>query len=943
MTNILKRAVNFLIYDKSTIESLGGYANVVFTSVKPVTRKMTASHRRFVCVKSERSGGKSAEISRAKPTGFNAVFDGIRKRNADRFTAAGAKFLSGAKTGGMNAEGLVRRVMVLIFSVIAGACSMPFGMNPLGIALICAADKYIFYVYSGLVISLVFVAGNPIMYLGVYSVVAAYKIYYKIRRDRDKVKALAESGSFSRLSGQDKAKLRDLIHWSDTGAVITSVITAAISSIAVGFVTIALSVETIGYGEIVGTLLYVLTAMLFAYLYSGLYDAGRDSPLIGKAGIAAAMFTSVYLLAPFFIFGISIGYIAAFTLTLLAANSGAAVYTGGRKHAKGWKNLFGRFASSDESDGGQSPDGEAISRAGLRALSQNGTLSDMTRGAVVGLVTGIALGDTAGAVTLGLAGMIAGLFFGQSAFLAVTASLTASVSYSVYIAGADAVTRYIPNMLLGLVFYIPIYMVYTAYKGTIAGISESSAGNAGRMLDRGMLFSELPNTRLDTLSDAFRDLSGMFREISGRIKMPSRAEVNELARAAADKICASCESRHACEFVRSGKTAAVARKCGEHTSAAGRLDLSALPEDFISGCTSAKQLCESINTTYRARVDIGGKEDGTSGIASSYEQISKLLAGSSCAGREDASFCPEMSEKIAASLLEMGIESENVIVIGARRKTVFVFGVTMVNFNGGASELPELFSRICGMSFEAPEYILRGDYVIIKSRSTAKLRVTATELTRAASESGGENGVSAEAVNGDCVHTFDGADGYFYGLISDGMGSGKNAALASRLSAVTMEKLLGAGNEKDLTLEMLNTLLLAKNDECFASVDLFECDLLTGKGAFIKAGAAPSFIVRRGKLYKIQSATVPAGIISQMNSEQTKFDVESGDIILMMSDGIISSYEEGAWLLEMLSSPAKISSPKTLLQEIMREAVSRSKRRDDMSLLLLRVEDQSSL
>jgi serine/threonine protein phosphatase PrpC len=312
-----------------------------------------------------------------------------------------------------------------------------------------------------------------------------------------------------------------------------------------------------------------------------------------------------------------------------------------------------------------------------------------------------------------------------------------------------------------------------------------------------------------------------------------------------------------------------------------------------------------------------------------------------------------MSSLIYDNLENMGIECDNVIVVGERKKIIYIFGIKMVNYAGSIQDITDMFERVCGTRFGDPEYILRGNYVIMKNQSRNKFKIYSVQASKSADEIKASESFdlvewdkghkeNRNEINGDSISVFDGRDGFSYGLISDGMGSGKNAALSSRLTALVMEKLLGAGNQKDLTLEMLNSLLLSKSDECFASVDLFEADLITGKASFIKAGAAPSFIIRDGRMFKVQSSTVPAGIISGMNSEQTKFELEDGDYIMMISDGVISTFEEGSWLFEMLSSDRNLSDPKNLLNNILSGAAQTNQRKDDMSVLFMRVAEEKN-
>ena len=840
----------------------------------------------------------------------------------------------------------LKRIIIVLFAAVTGAVTMPFGMNPMGVSLICAADKYIFYIYSGLVISLAFTEESAFMLFAVYSVAAAVKFYVKYSKGKTKSHMLSSSQSYRNLSVKEKSKLMNLVHFNDTGSIIVSLLISAITGCIVGVFRIALKMPNIIYTDIIVVILFVLVSMLFTYLYSGLFEIGKENRVLEKAGICAVIFTLVYALAPFYIYSLSLGYIFSFVLTLLASSSGV-----NKKYAETERQIAKEQDSDENNENSEDEDDEdVINRFRLNSLSQDGALSDMTRGALIGFLCGKALGDTAGAVTLGICGLISGLFFAQSVTLAVIAGLISAISYSVYIAGIDAVRLYIPNMIIGLTFYLP---VSAAYLKSFKIDADNTSGNKEiPFLDKGLLVTEMPAIKLNNLSDAFNNLSSTFYELSERLKKPSFMEIKAICAASVEKICETCGNREFCGL--NGKTNfnAMQKKCAEYIAKKSRLDKDGFTQAYREHCVRLAEIESKINSLYLGRLDENMKNDRTKIFASHYENIAKLLNNNSKSGREDVAFKRELSEQIFKRLQNMGIDSENVIVIGERQKTIYVFGIKMVDYSGTIEDIINMFEKTCDIYLDEPEYILKENYVIMKIQSRNKFKIYSMYMSKAAGDAdGGEENVKElnnfsfdmnaanikKEINGDSAVVFDGDGGYFYGVVSDGMGSGKNAALSSRLTVLLMEKLLSVGNQKDLTLEMLNSLLLAKNDECFASVDLFEADLITGKASFIKAGAAPSFVVRNNRLFKIQSSTVPAGIISNMNSEQTKFDLEEGDYVLMLSDGIISTFEEGTWLIEMLSSDKNLREPKRLLNNILRQAREKNIRKDDMSVLFMKV------
>ena len=135
---------------------------------------------------------------------------------------------------------------------------------------------------------------------------------------------------------------------------------------------------------------------------------------------------------------------------------------------------------------------------------------------------------------------------------------------------------------------------------------------------------------------------------------------------------------------------------------------------------------------------------------------------------------------------------------------------------------------------------------------------------------------------------------------------------------------------------MLNNLLMSKNDETFSTVDILEIDKLSSSAYFIKAGAAPSFVLRKNHLYKISSETPPVGIIPAFSAESTRFNLEKGDIIFMMSDGVMQSDADAVWLSELIGIESDIQ-PALLASQIIERARCMKDRIDDTSACVIKI------
>jgi stage II sporulation protein E len=207
---------------------------------------------------------------------------------------------------------------------------------------------------------------------------------------------------------------------------------------------------------------------------------------------------------------------------------------------------------------------------------------------------------------------------------------------------------------------------------------------------------------------------------------------------------------------------------------------------------------------------------------------------------------------------------------------------------------------------------------------------------------GAQKNISADGgISGDTVNLFFNKKDYFYALINDGMGSGREAALTSNLCSVFLEKMLRAGNRAETSIRMLNNMIRSRSadsvGECSSTVDLLEIDLMTANATFAKSGAAPSFILRGKTVHRLQAGTPPIGIISNLDMCGKQFELRDGDVIVMVSDGIEQNDPGCRWLVSYLASCAD-TSPEEIVYNICLHA-SGGENHDDCSAVSLRISE----
>lgn len=148
---------------------------------------------------------------------------------------------------------------------------------------------------------------------------------------------------------------------------------------------------------------------------------------------------------------------------------------------------------------------------------------------------------------------------------------------------------------------------------------------------------------------------------------------------------------------------------------------------------------------------------------------------------------------------------------------------------------------------------------------------------------------SLEDVSGDSYLSMEIDGSKHLSVISDGSGSGKEAAKASQSVVNMLDKLLKGGFDQDKALEIMNSILKLKDEgTSFATLDVAIVDETTADSQYIKIGAAPTYILQNSKLITINNSTIPLGLIEKSDYIPITKKLEKGDIIIQISDGVVS-------------------------------------------------------
>lgn len=147
-----------------------------------------------------------------------------------------------------------------------------------------------------------------------------------------------------------------------------------------------------------------------------------------------------------------------------------------------------------------------------------------------------------------------------------------------------------------------------------------------------------------------------------------------------------------------------------------------------------------------------------------------------------------------------------------------------------------------------------------------------------------------ENISGDNHVFFDTSAGKFYCLLSDGMGSGEKANKDSSMVLDMMERLLEAGFTEELSVQLLNNCLVARQEGGnMSTLDYCAIDYHTGNCEFLKMGACESYVKRDHHIEKIQWDSLPLGIFQEEKIEKQSRILSHGDYVFLWSDGVGAS------------------------------------------------------
>ena len=417
------------------------------------------------------------------------------------------------------------------------------------------------------------------------------------------------------------------------------------------------------------------------------------------------------------------------------------------------------------------------------------------------------------------------------------------------------------DIICGAVIFIPFASVFSDKWIDLGSVS-------------GTALPEVIGRRMNFLSDTVKELRGESERISDMLARVSDAgrEIEENS----EKVCSLCYRRPFCWRSDRGNTYRGFSRLAEMTE----FSAESFPAE-LADCLRKGELLEAFSCSSREKaaaklMEMRFAESRT--ILHEQLRITEELVRAA-GERIDVRYSETVSRSIKLKLEKFGFSPLNVIACYNSRSRL----IAEVYF--AACDAPDSSTRVCDLiaddlrlSLESTEPVRSGKEIRIRVYERPQCRMEVYAVSA---------GTDNSSDNGDTHTVFFDGSGAGYAVLSDGMGTGREAAFESRLVVGLFRRLVTGGVNISSAVKLINSVMVTKSaQESFATLDAVRIDLDECALTVIKSGAAATIIRHRGNVMKITSPTFPIGIYETSEVFIKECEFEEGDIVIMFSDGI---------------------------------------------------------
>lgn len=453
---------------------------------------------------------------------------------------------------------------------------------------------------------------------------------------------------------------------------------------------------------------------------------------------------------------------------------------------------------------------------------------------------------------------------------------------------------------------------------------EDRAASAKRILAHGR--SEV-FARLTGVAGVFFEMGKSFSVGGDRpeTRLPASEQV---AQDVMLRVCARCPSRENCQRALGGDTSALFTAAASAALASGGAVPQDMPPFVMSRCDRVDALvneCNSAAARCRRRAETSRKLDLARRV------IAEQMYG---VGNIVSAIADDVNEGIT-----MNADEDELIEKLGYRNIVCTEAVTYARDGGlhasltvrrsdlDKTLLDKTVDEVFGhkMQRDGDPRPVGGDRVSVSFRSKPRYGAIYGEASaRKFGSDGNGDSRTVRRLNGDKLFV----------AVCDGMGSGSHAAEQSASTLAMVEHFYGAGFGGEATLNMINRMLMLKESDDFAALDLCVFDLNTALAHFVKLGGVQSFVKRADVVDVIEPSALPIGIVEEARPYTVSRMLSPTDCVVLVTDGVADAL--GADGIKLILSRTETLSPQEVCDKLLSLATEHGAK-DDSTVVAVRL------
>lgn len=457
---------------------------------------------------------------------------------------------------------------------------------------------------------------------------------------------------------------------------------------------------------------------------------------------------------------------------------------------------------------------------------------------------------------------------------------------------------------------------------------------------------DLTADRVTQFSKVFRQLSQSFGQTSGTMQPPGKQteEMNHFMDAVADGACSSCFKRSHCWDAKFYQTYKYMTDMMTTIEEKPDLEAKDLPPVWDKICAKKEEVLGILKQQYHLyQHDMQWKRqifDSRHLVAEQLSGVSQVMEDLAREIKRESQTMYIQEEQIREALQHLGlsIQGIDIISLDSGHVEIEIIHAYTRGYDECRKIIAPLLSDIIGEHIAVVEETMthpRDGLATVRFGSAKTYEITTGV---AAAAKGGD------ILSGDSFSTVELGNGTFAVALSDGMGNGERARMESSSALNILEQLLQSGMDEKLAIKSVNSILMLRSpDEIYATVDMALIDQYSAQTTFMKIGSTPSFIKRGNEVIPVTASNLPIGIIQDIEVDLVSLQLQAGDVLIMMTDGIYDApgyaVNKELWMKRIIqevnsSDPQEIAD--CLLEKVIR--YQQNQIHDDMTVVVGRVD-----